>query len=265
MPDRLIGLDTDKPAGARTAQEFRDEVLAILLGLSGGGVPAALDMAGAVMTTDNTTEDMGFVDDSENFADPEDIDVKLATRRAVRKWIEARLLDYAQPKDADLTAFAELALGANRLPYSTGDHNWASTEFTAFARSILDDANAAAVRATIAARALEPRSLAPGTSPTPMAGWNWDAHDELVLNAQSTPITTMTSALSGTAPTGRRPWVAAIKDNGTARAITAWGTLFRPVGVTLPTTTIAGKWMYVAGKWEPSESKIHVLSVQQEL
>lgn len=267
MADRLVAIDTDKARGDRMAAEVQDELLAILTGITGGGVPAALDEAGAVMNTDETTTDMAFVSDVEDLSDPEDIDLRLPTRRAVRLWVAAQLEEYAQPKDDDLTGFAALALGANRLPYSTGDHNWAATDLTAFARSILDDSTAAEVRATIAARALEPRDLAVTSSPTPMAGWNWDAHDELVISAQSTAITSMTSALNGAAPTKRRAWVAAIKDDGTARAITEWGTLFRPVGVTLPNTTVAGKWMYVAGKWVPGDGtgKFHILSVQQEL
>lgn len=265
MADRLVAIDTDKARGDRMAAEVQDEVFAILMGLSGGGVPAAVDAAGAVMNTDTTTTDMAFVDDSEDLTDPEDIDVRLATRRAVRKWIEARLQGYAQPKDEDLTAFAALALGPNRLPYSAGDHTWAATDLTAFARTILDDETAPDVRATIKARALDPRPLSMASSPTPMAGWSWDSHDELVVTAQAETITSMTSALSGVAPTTRRQWVAAIKDDGTARTITSWGTLFRPIGVTLPSATLPGKWLYIAGKWEPSESKIHVLSVQQEL
>lgn len=265
MADRLVAIDTDKTRGERMSEAVQDEVLAILLGLSGGGVPAALDAAGVVLNSDITTTDMQFVNDSEDFTDPEDIDVKLATRRAIRKLLENRLTAYAQPVSADLTAIAALNLGADRLPYSAGSHTWTSTAITAFARSILDDPTAAAVRATIAARGLDPRLLPVVTSSTPMAGWNWDAHDELVISALDTTITTMTpTAPGGSAPTSTRPWIAKIKDNGTPQTITAWGSWFRFVGVTAPTATIAGKYMYVAGKWDPGESKIHVLSVQQE-
>lgn len=265
MADRLVAIDTDKTRGERFAAEVQDEIFANLLGLSGGGVPAALKAAGVVMNADTTTTDMQFVNDSEDFTDPEDIDRLLPTRRAVRKLLAAQLLSYAQPVDADLTAIAALNLGADQLLYSAGGHIWTSTAMTAFARSILDDPTAAAVRATIAARGLDPRVLPVVTSSTPMAGWNWDAHDELVISALDTTVTTMTpTAPGGTAPTSTRPWIAKIKDNGTPQTITAWGSWFRFVGVTAPTATIAGKYMYVAGKWDPGESKIHVLSVQQE-
>lgn len=50
-------------------------------------------------------------------------------------------------------AFAGLALAADRLPYATGPNALALTPLTAFARSLLDDANAAALWTTIGATA----------------------------------------------------------------------------------------------------------------
>ncbi len=54
-----------------------------------------------------------------------------------------------QAGDATLTALAGLATGANMMPYSTGADTFGQTSLTAFARTILDDADEAAVRATI--------------------------------------------------------------------------------------------------------------------
>lgn len=166
---------------------------------------------------------------------------------------------------ANLRTALTLVIGTNVQAWDADLDAIAALTTTATGRSLLAIADAAAGRTILAARAQDPRPLTVTSSATPMSAWNWDNHDELVITALATTITTMTSTLTGTTPTGPRPWVARIKDNGTAQPITAWGSLFRGVGVTLPTTTVAGKYMYLAGKWNPTDAKIDVLSVQQEL
>lgn len=78
-----------------------------------------------------------------------------------------------QPLDATLTAIAGLATAANQLIYSTGVDTFATSALTAFARSLLDDADAAAARLTLGAAPLaSPGFTGAPTAPTAAAGTN---------------------------------------------------------------------------------------------
>lgn len=54
-----------------------------------------------------------------------------------------------------------------------------------------------------------------------------------------------------------------IKDDGAPRAI-SWGDKYRGIGITLPSTTVAGKMLYVGAKWNAADGKFDVLSVGRQ-
>lgn len=79
------------------------------------------------------------------------------------------------------------------------------------------------------------------------------------LNAQAAAL--VVAAPTGTPLPGQQ-LLFRIKDNGTARTI-SWNAAYRAVGVTLPTTTVANKTLYVGAVWNSNELVWDVLAVGQ--
>lgn len=92
----------------------------------------ALIVDGSPGTLDTLNELAAALGDDPNFA------TTLATS-----------LSGKQPLDADLTAIAALTSASDRLPYSTAAQTWSLAVFTSFARTLLDDGDAATARGTL--------------------------------------------------------------------------------------------------------------------
>lgn len=80
-------------------------------------------------------------------------------------------------------------------------------------------------------------------------------------------VTAQAAALTLANPTGTAVdcWglVIRVKDNGTARAI-SFGTQYRAIGITLPTTTVVSKTLYLACIYNTEDTKWDVIAVGQE-
>lgn len=80
-------------------------------------------------------------------------------------------------------------------------------------------------------------------------------------------VTSQDAAISIATPTGSvsqgKSIIIRLKDNGTGRAIT-WASIYRAVGVTLPTTTVANKTFYFGCVYNVNDTKWDVIAVSRE-
>jgi hypothetical protein len=89
---------------------------------------------------------------------------------------------------------------------------------------------------------------------------NADTNDMVIVTAQAEALTLANP--SGT-PTEGQGLIYRIKDNGTARTI-GYGANFRAMGITLPTTTVISKTLYLACVWNVADSRWDVIGERQE-
>lgn len=116
---------------------------------------------------------------------------------------------------------------------------------------------------TLTNKRITARVNAQTTTTSPFV-WNSDSYDQQSFSALANALTI--NADAGT-PTDGQKTVFRIKDNGTAQALT-WTTgtsnSFRAIGVTLPTTTVVSKTVYVGCIYNALDSRWDVVAVAQE-
>lgn len=99
-------------------------------------------------------------------------------------------------------------------------------------------------------------TIASSATPTPNAD-----RDEMYA------VTALAAGATFGAPTGTprdgQKLLIRVKDNGTARTL-AWNAIYRVIGVTLPTTTVISKLLYVQCVYNAADTKWDVLAVGQQ-
>jgi len=89
---------------------------------------------------------------------------------------------------------------------------------------------------------------------------SFTSDDMVTITAQADGLTLANPSGEGTQG---QQIIIRIKDNATARSI-AYGTQYRAIGVTLPTTTVVSKTTYLGGTWNSTDSKLDITAVAQE-
>jgi hypothetical protein len=116
---------------------------------------------------------------------------------------------------------------------------------------------AAAARSNLGAAAHDPAIQAVTSAATVTPTFS---DDQVNITAQGEGLT-----LANPTGTAVSAWgiTVRIKDNGTARAI-SYGTQYRAIGVTLPTTTVISKTLYLGIIYNATDTKWDVVAVAQE-
>ena len=132
---------------------------------------------------------------------------------------------------------------ANAVHVNAANEITAITEKTSVANIdefIIEDSGASFVKKSIKRKAII-NPIVSSTASTATLTVDSDVNDFVVLTAQSEALTI--AAPTGTPVEGQK-LIIRLKDDGSARGIT-FNAIFRAIGITLPTTTVASKITYL--------------------
>tara|TARA_R110002012_G_scaffold18762_3_gene68580 strand:+ start:4488 stop:5369 length:882 start_codon:yes stop_codon:yes gene_type:complete len=151
---------------------------------------------------------------------------------------------------------------ANAVHVNAANEITAITEKTSVANIdefIIEDSGASFVKKSIKRKAII-NPIVSSTASTATLTVDSDVNDFVVLTAQSEALTI--AAPTGTPVEGQK-LIIRLKDDGSARGIT-FNAIFRAIGITLPTTTVASKITYLGLVYNSTDTKWDVVAVKEE-
>ena len=162
---------------------------------------------------------------------------------------------------AAISGYEPTITAGTTAQYWRGDKSWQTLDKSAVGLGNVDntsDSTKNSATVTLTNKRLTPRvkSVTSSATVTPSA----DNDDAVKITAQAAALTLANP--TGT-PTAMQCIIIRIKDNGTARAI-SYDTLYRAVGITLPTTTVINKTTYLGLIYNSDDTKWDVIGVSTE-